>query len=66
MVKRKTEGIEALKPKQDPISIQEITLLDWYTGFALLSSSPMSTPEETAKAAFDLAQECLRERTNRI
>jgi hypothetical protein len=63
---KKDEGIEALKPKQDPISIQEITMMDWYAAFALLGGSTMSTPEESAKAAFDQAEECLKERAKRI
>jgi hypothetical protein len=48
VARKKPEGIESLKPKQDPISIQEITMLDWYAAFALLGQSPMSTPEDTA------------------
>jgi hypothetical protein len=64
--KKAPEGIELLRPKQDPVSIQEITLMDWYAGFALLGSSPMSTDKETAKAAFDLAEEMLKERAVRI
>lgn len=66
MARKKDEGIEALKPKQDPISIQEITLMDWYAAFALLGASPMATAEESAKAAFDKAQACLKERAHRI
>jgi hypothetical protein len=66
MGRKKDEGIEALKPKQEPISIQEITMLDWYAAFALLGSSPMSNPEESAKAAFDQAEACLKERAIRI
>lgn len=66
MARKKDEGIEALKPKQDPISIQEITMLDWYAAFALLGGSPMSTPQESAKAAFDQAEACLKERATRI
>ena len=66
MARKKDEGIEALKPKQDPISIQEITMLDWYAAFALLGGSTMSTPEESAKAAFDQAEACLKERAMRL
>ena len=63
---KKDEGIEALKPKQDPISIQEITMLDWYAAFALLGASPMSNAEDTARAAFDQAEAMLQERTSRM
>ena len=66
MARKKDEGIEALKPKQDPVSIQEITMLDWYAGFALLGASPMVSSKEAAKAAFDLAEALLNERANRI
>lgn len=64
--KKEPEGIELLRPKQDPLSIQEITLMDWYAGFALLGASPMATGKEAAKAAFDLAEEMLKERAVRI
>lgn len=66
MARKKPEGIEALKAKQDPVSIQEITMLDWYAAFALLGASPMSSPEDTAKAAFDRAEAMLNERAQRI
>lgn len=66
MARKKPEGIEVLKAKQDPVSIQEITMLDWYAAFALLGSSPMSNPEDTAKAAFDKAEAMLNERAQRI
>lgn len=64
--KKEAEGIELLQAKQDPISIQEITMLDWYASFAILGASPMSTNKEAAKAAFDLAEAMLNERANRI
>jgi hypothetical protein len=66
VARKKPEGIESLKPKQDPISIQEITMLDWYAAFALLGQSPMSTPEETARSAFDQAEAMLQERGVRM
>jgi hypothetical protein len=62
----KKQGIEMLTQQMDPISIQEITLMDWYAGFALLGASPMSTPKEAAKAAFEQATEMLKERSIRI
>jgi len=66
VARKKPDGIESLKPKQDPISIQEITMLDWYAAFALLGQSPMSTPEETARSAFDQAEAMLQERGVRM
>lgn len=65
MARKKDEGIEALKPKKEFVSIQEITMLDWYAAFALLGSSPMSNPEDTARAAFDRAEAMMQERAIR-
>jgi hypothetical protein len=66
VARKKPEGIELLKAKRDPVSIQEITLLDWYTAFALLACSTVATPEDAAKDAFDRAEACLQERATRI
>ena len=66
MAKRKAEGIAAVIAKQDPVSIQEITLLDFYASFALLGASTMNTPEEAAKEAFDKAEAMLNERKERV
>jgi len=41
-------------------------MLDWYAAFALLGASPMSTPEDTARAAFDQAEAMLQERGVRM
>jgi hypothetical protein len=64
--RKKAEGIELLKPKVDPVPIHEITLLDWYAGFALLGASPMATDKESAKAAFDVAEAMIIERARRM
>ena len=66
MAKRKPEGIAAVIPKQDPVSIQELTMLDFYAAFALLGASTMTTPEEAAKEAFDKAEAMLNERKERV
>ena len=63
---RKADGIESLVAKQDPISIQEITLLDWFAGFAMIGASNMASPEEAAKEAFDRAEAALKERKERM
>jgi hypothetical protein len=52
--------------RPEPISIQEITMLDWYAGFASLSSSTMSTPSEAAKDSFDRAEAMMAEREKRV
>ncbi len=64
--KRKPEGISSLVSSPEPISIQEITMLDWYAGFASLSSSTMSTPSEAAKESFDRAEAMMAEREKRM
>lgn len=66
MARKKADGIEVLIAKQDPISIQEITMLDWYAGFALIGASPMTTPDEAARQAFDRAEAMIKERKERM
>lgn len=66
MARKKPEGIETLKPKQEPMSIQEITMLDWYAAFALLGASTMSNAEDAAREAFDKAEAMMHERTIRM
>jgi hypothetical protein len=48
MVRKKSEGIEALVPKPEPISIQEITMLDWYAAFALMGADQKGHNSQTA------------------
>ena len=62
---RKSEGLEALVPKRDPVSIQELTMLDFFAAFALIGTSAMSSPKEAAKDAFDRAEAALDERARR-
>lgn len=64
--KTKADGIEALVAKQDPISIQEITMLDWYASFALLTMGQPRSEERMAIDAFDIAEAMLNERAKRI
>jgi hypothetical protein len=64
--KPKADGIEALVAKQDPISIQEITMLDWYASFALLGMGPNKSDERMAVDAFDIAEAMLNERARRL
>lgn len=65
MAKRKPEGISSLMQTPEFISIQEITMLDWFAGFACLSTSSQ-TPTESAKEAFDRAEALLAEREKRM
>jgi len=62
---KKSEGLQALV-KRDPVSIQEMTMLDFYVAFALIGSSGMSSPEQAAKEAFDRAEAALDERARRL
>ena len=62
MAKRKAEGIEALVDKPEIVSIQEITMLDWYAGFALLGGPSLAEPKELARLAFETAHEMMKER----
>lgn len=53
--------------KQDPISIQEITMLDWYASFALMAVIDLHSSNKRAAAeAFDIAEDMLEERSKRI
>lgn len=63
MAKRKSDaGVAALIEQQEPVSIQEITMLDWYAAFAL-SDLPISLgPERRASEAFQIGQAMMKER----
>jgi hypothetical protein len=41
-------------------------MLDWFAGFASISTSTMSTPSEAAKDAFDRAEAMMAEREKRM
>lgn len=64
MARKKPEGIEALVPNPEPVSIQEITMLDWYAAFALMSST--GSHETAAKQSFDRAEAMMQEREKRL
>ena len=64
MPRKKPEGIEILTATApEPVSIQEITMLDWYAAFALMSNT--QSPETAAKWAFDRAEAMMAEREKR-
>lgn len=60
MARKKPEGIEALTAPPEPVSIQEITMLDWYAAFALMSTT--QSHETAAKWAFERAEAMMKER----
>jgi len=61
---KKPEGIEELVAPVEYPSIQEITMLDWYAAFALMSNT--QSPETAAKYAFDRAEAMMAEREKRL
>jgi len=61
---KKPEGIEELVAPVEHPSIQEITMLDWYAAFALMSNT--QSPETAAKYAFDRAEAMMAEREKRL
>jgi hypothetical protein len=63
VARKKPEGIEALAAPPEPISIQEITMLDWYASFALMSTT--QSHDTAAKWAFDRAEAMMKERETR-
>ena len=64
--RKKAEGIELLKPKMDPVSIQEITMLDWFAAFALLGLNQEQSHERAAVEAFERAEAMMKERAARM
>lgn len=66
MVRKKPEGIEALVSKEDPVSIQEITMLDWYAAFALMRADDKLQDSQTARCVFNLAEAMMKEREKRL
>ena len=65
MARKKPEGIEALAAAPEPISIQEITLLDWFAAFALMGIGAGADSVTAASMAFDRAEEMMKQREKR-
>ncbi len=66
MVKKRSEGLEALVAKQEPISIQEITMQDRYAAFSMLNWPPMTNNKDAAKECWDRAEAMMEERNRRM
>jgi hypothetical protein len=65
VLKKKSEGIKALTP--DPISIQDMTMLDWYAMSATIGLIyEDDDPEAAAMKIFDLAEALMAEREKRL
>ena len=63
MARKKPEGIEALAAPPEQTSIQEITMLDWYAAFALMSTT--QSHDTAAKWSFERAEAMMKEREKR-
>jgi hypothetical protein len=67
VLKKKSEGIKALTPLPEPLSIQDITMLDWYAMAATIGTVyDDDNPTETAARIFDLAEALMAERERRL
>jgi len=63
VARKKPEGIEALAAPPEPVSIQDITMLDWYAAFALMASTQPHAI--AAEYAFNRAEAMMAERERR-
>lgn len=69
MPRKKSEGIESLVPSgEEPVSIQELTMQDWYAGFALmgLMSRNENPSKEMIAVAVESGVEAVKIRKERI
>lgn len=66
MARKKPEGIEALIDKPDPVSVQDIRMLDWYAAFALMSMPVNISHERRAAEAFEGAVAMMKEREKHL
>jgi len=66
MARKKPEGIEALVSKEDPVSIQEITMLDWYASFASMGIGLEANAEKAASMSFERTEAMMKEREKRL
>lgn len=67
VARKKTEaGVAALLEHPEPVSIQDIQMMDWYAGFALLSAPPGLDADRRASYAFETAQSMMKEREKHV
>lgn len=64
--RKKSEGIEALVQKPDPVPLSELTMLDLFACFALMNMPHDVKVEHVATDAFDIAEACMAEREKRL
>lgn len=65
--RKKAEGLAAIVAKQDPVSIQELTMQDFFAAFALQGICASGAVKEWANErlvseAYDIADEMLHRR----
>jgi hypothetical protein len=65
VARKNLEGIEALRPKIQSPSIEELTLLDFYAAYTITLAGK-GDDQQVAKEAFDLAEAMLKERAIRL
>jgi hypothetical protein len=66
MARKKPEGIEVLAAvAPEPVSIQDITMLDWYAAFALMGIGSEASNTTAVSMAFDRAEMMMAERERR-
>jgi hypothetical protein len=68
MARKKAEGLAAIVAKQDPVSIQELTMQDFFAAFALQGICASGafkewTNERLSAESYDIADEMLQRRT---
>jgi hypothetical protein len=66
MPRKKSEGIEALVPKSEPVPLSELTMLDLFACFALMNMPNDATIKRVVAEAFDIAEEMMAEREKRL
>ena len=68
MPRKKADGIASIVAKEDPVSIQELTMQDFFAAFALQGICASGafkewTNERLAVESYDIADEMLNRRT---
>ena len=65
MPRKKPEGIEVLTAATEAVSIQEITMLDWFAAIALMGIGSEASNTAAVSMAFDRAEMMMAEREKR-
>jgi hypothetical protein len=64
MPRKKAEGVKSLV-KLEPVSLDKITMLDFFAAFALMGLSGGEDMQHNAQQAYDQAEEMMLERMER-